>query len=133
MPRHLAAVPGAIWHEMVQKMAQKLSRNRAWDHVVAPDGLELFRRHSATCDECLTRKVHGVQEWVHRVVVASVVGGRRPLVVEFETVKPADGRRKNEGEQTDAYRLLGALRRVHHHQIGGLVADALYCIQVFLQ
>ena len=85
------------------------------------------------CAECLHRTKKDVTEWFHRLVVVSTVGPRRQTVLEWESVHPADGSDKNEGESTAAYRLLATLYRHYHHQIEVLVADALYCNRVFLQ
>ncbi len=136
--RRLAQIPPAVWHQLIRQVGQKLARNRTWTRidglrVVALDGVELFVQHSVTCQECLHRTVQGMTEWFHRIVVASTVGPRRQAVLEWESVHPADGSDKNEGESTAAYRLLATLYRHYHHQIEVIVADALYCNRVFLQ
>ena len=136
--RKLTKIPPVVWHELIRQVGRKLARNRAWTRidgwrVVALDGVELFVQHSVDCSECLHRTINGATEWFHRLVVASTVGPRRQAVLEWESVHPADGSAKNEGESTAAYRLLATLYRHYHHQIEIVVADALYCNRVFLQ
>lgn len=114
------------------------ARNRAWDRVAgwriaAIDGVELFRSRSAVCPDCRHRLTDGASQWRHQVVVASVVGARRPLALDWETIRNADGGTKAPGEQGAAYRLMDRLVHIYHHQIDGVVADALSCTQVFLE
>ena len=136
--RVVSHIPVEVWHDWVHRVGRKLARNRAWDtvgglRVVAIDGVELFVQHSVTCRDCLHRQVQGMTEWFHRIVVASTVGPQRQAVLEWERVHPADGRDKNEGEPTAAYRLLDSLFHAYHHQIEVIVADALYATRVFIE
>ncbi len=99
--------------------------------VVALDGIEVFCSERRRCAKCSVRtKRRGeeqVQEYYHRVVVASLVGFGFRLVVDLELVEPGENE-VGAGERV--------LRRMVQHlgrrffQI--VVADALYANAPFL-
>ena len=124
--------------ELSFAVTRKLKRNgvlqwatAAGQLVVALDGIEVFCSERRRCAKCSVRtKWRGeeqVQEYYHRVVVASLVGFGFRLVVDLELVEPG------ENEVAAGERVL---RRMIQHlgprffQI--VVADALYANAPFL-
>lgn len=94
--------------------------------VAAIDGVELFSSHKQGCSECLQRVHQGVTEYFHRAVVCSIVGRDPRLVLDAEVLGRTDSHKKNEGEQTGAYRLIERMYHTFHHFADVLVFDALY-------
>lgn len=135
--RHLAALPPDLWHGWVRRIAQRLAQMRAWSRVgghrvVALDGVEWFSQHAVQCADCTTRVIDEVPQYVHKAVVASVIGAV-PIVLEWEAQRPGETDLKGEAEWRAVQRLLPRLWTAFHHQIEVVVADAECCTQVFLQ
>jgi len=101
--------------------------------VSAVDGVELFSSKVKCCENCLTRKVKGEDEYFHKAVVCMTVGSDPHIALGVEMLGPKnDGSDKDEGEMTGVKRLLKNLHRTHYHFSDVIVADALYMNAPFI-
>lgn len=92
--------------------------------VVAIDGTKFFGSNKKSCPECLSSKNHHY----HSGVVMSTIGDKPRLVLGFEMMRPdQDSTNKDEGEMTDAKRLITDIRSSYPKLIDVVVYDALAC------
>lgn len=118
------------------KVPLAAARLRGWI-AAAFDGHELFASPVRGCAECLERQVTTKDrktgqkrthtEYYHRVVVAFVVDGLIPTVLDVELVRPG------EGEIVAARRLLERVLEAHARLFDIATGDALYGDKAFIQ
>ena len=99
------------------------------DHyrVAAIDGTGIFRTQSRCCNAC--QEVHhqdGTTTYEHKIVTCQIVGGKPPIILGFEPIKPG------EGETTASKRLVDWLYQVYKHFADIVVVDAGFAKAPFI-
>lgn len=95
--------------------------------VAAIDGTGIFSSRSRCCPAC--QQIHhrnGTITYEHKIVTCQIVGGKPPLILGFEPIKPG------EGETTAAKRLADCLYQEYKHFADIVVVDAGFAKAPFI-
>jgi hypothetical protein len=107
----------------------RLKRNKALDGtVLILDGHETIASYLRCCQGCLERTTADSRiQYYHRSVLAMLVGGRIPFLVDLEP------QQKGEDELACALRLLGRVLQDYPRAFDLVVADGLYLRAPFIR
>ena len=127
--RVFARLDQAGLRSTVHAVYDRLKRNKALDGaVLILDGHETVSSYLRCCSGCLEREMAGSRlQYYHRSVLAMLVGGRIPFLVDLEP------QRKGEDEVACALRLLERVLRGYPRAFDIVVADGLYLRAPFIR
>ncbi|MCJ7587207.1 MAG: transposase [Candidatus Aminicenantes bacterium] len=120
--RVFAQLDQAGLRRLLHGLYDRLKRNKALDGtVLILDGHETTASYLRCCPGCLERKMQdGRIQYYHRVVLAMLVGGCLPFLLDMEP------QQKGEDEVACALRLLGRVLQDFPRAFDLVVADGLY-------
>jgi len=120
--RVFALLDEAGLRRLLHGLYSRLKRNKALNGtVLILDGHETTASYLRCCPGCSQRQMpDGRIQYYHRVVLAMLVGGRVPLLLDVEP------QRRGEDEVASALRLLGRVLEDYPRAFDLVVADGLY-------